>query len=77
MKNERLIEMANDIGNFFKVEPEHEDAVAGVHGHLKKFWEKRMQRQIVQYLNEQGGAELQPVVKEAVQRLKGDLEKAA
>lgn len=76
MKAERLVEMANDIGNFFKSEPDHEDAVAGVYQHLHKFWEKRMQQQMVQYLNEQGGEELQPIVKEAVQRLKEDVEEA-
>lgn len=49
----------------------------GIYLHMRKFWEKRMQQQIVQYLNEHDGEELQPVVKEAVQRLKEDVEKAA
>jgi len=77
MKIERLIEMANDIGNYFKAEPNRDDAVEGVYGHMAKFWEKRMKQQIVQYLNEQGGEELQPIVKESVQKLKVDIERAA
>ena len=39
MNVERLVEMVNDIANFFHSEPDHAAAVAGVAGHLRKFWE--------------------------------------
>jgi formate dehydrogenase subunit delta len=68
MNIENLVEMANDIGNYFKSEPVHQDAVNGVLNHMEKFWEIRMQRQIVNYL-ELGGKDLNPHVAEAVSRL--------
>lgn len=77
MNAERLIEMANDIGNYFKAEPDHDEAVHSVYDHLRKYWESRMQRKIVEYINQHGDEELQPLAREAVQRLKQDVEQAA
>lgn len=68
MSVERLVTMANDIGNFFAAEPRDEDRVAGVLNHLKRFWDPRMRRQIRAYaLN--GGAGLSDHVRAAVLRL--------
>ena len=55
MSVERLVGMANDIGNFFAAEPLRDDQVAGVHNHLQKFWDQRMRRQIVEYARGGGG----------------------
>lgn len=68
MNVERLVAMANDIGAFFKAEPVREDAVAGIAGHLKRFWDPRMRRQISAHL-EAGGAGLDDLVKEAIARI--------
>jgi formate dehydrogenase subunit delta len=43
---EHLVQMANDIGNFFRAEPVREDAVAGIANHIAKFWTKRMRQKI-------------------------------
>lgn len=75
MKIERLVHMANDIGNFFKAEPNRADAVNGILNHLQKFWEPRMRQQIVKYVQE-GGKELDEVVLEAVKQLKTDTQAA-
>jgi formate dehydrogenase subunit delta len=72
MNIDNLIEMANDIGNYFKSESEHEEAVKGVFTHMDRFWEIRMQRQIVDHLD-QGGEGLDPIVAEAVSRLKSTI----
>lgn len=77
MRIKHLIEMANDIGNFFESEPKHEDAVEGVYEHLSKFWEKRMRTQIITYIDEKGDEELLPIVREAVQQMKADEERKA
>lgn len=69
MNINRLIEMANDIGNYFKAEPDHNEAVNGIRNHLQRFWEQRMQQQIIEYL-EKGGDELDPLVHEAVSKLR-------
>jgi formate dehydrogenase subunit delta len=68
MQTEDMIHMANQIAAFFASYP-HDEAVAGVQDHLQKFWEKRMRRQIIQYVAE-GGAGLHPLVLDAVKRLK-------
>jgi len=66
---EHLAEMVNDIAHFFAAEPDRETAVNGVSGHLKKFWDPRMRRQIVAYLRDQGGGELGELARAGVERL--------
>jgi formate dehydrogenase subunit delta len=68
MNIDRLVRMANDIGDYFRAEPDREEAVNGILGHLSRFWEERMQAQIVLHL-EQGGEGLEPLSAEAVRRL--------
>ena len=55
--------MANQIAMFFDSYP-HEEAVAGVADHLKKFWEKRMRIQLHAHIDN-GGAGLHKLVVEA------------
>ncbi len=43
---ERLVEMANDIGNFFRAEPDRGDAIVGIAQHISSFWTKSMRRKI-------------------------------
>ncbi|MBC8008400.1 MAG: formate dehydrogenase subunit delta [Prolixibacteraceae bacterium] len=69
MNIERLVRMANDIGNFFKAEPEHAVAVDGVAQHLKRFWDPRMRKEIVAYVDG-GGTGLMDLVREAVLKLR-------
>jgi len=68
MQAEHMIHNANQIALYFAAYP-HEEAVAGVLDHIKKFWEKRMRQQIIDYVS-QGGAGLHELVVEAVRRLK-------
>lgn len=51
-----LIDMANDIGAFFAVEPEAA-AAQGVANHLRRTWEPRMRRALIEHLAA-GGAGL-------------------
>ena len=41
------MQMANDIGNFFRSEPERKDAVAGIANHIAKFWTPRMRQKLL------------------------------
>lgn len=68
MDNSNLIKMANNIGAFFKSEPDRALAIRGVEQHIKNFWEPRMRKQITDYLNN-GGNELMDIVAEAVKKL--------
>jgi formate dehydrogenase subunit delta len=64
-----LIKMANDIGNFFRSEPVHKDAVAGIANHIAKFWTPRMRQKLSAYLAHHGNAELDELPREALESL--------
>ena len=68
MKIERLIEMANDIGTFFRALPDRNQAAEGIAEHLRKFWDPRMRRQLTDYVTA-GGKGLDPPVEAAVRSL--------
>lgn len=68
MNIDTLTRMVNDIANYFAAEPDHAAGVAGIADHLKKFWDPTMRRQIIAHL-EAGGEGLEPMAKEAVQKL--------
>ena len=67
MNVERMVHDANQIALYFASYP-REEAIAGVLDHLKKFWEKRMRQQIVDYVA-RGGVGLHELAMEAVKRL--------
>jgi len=67
MKSSTMVHNANQIALFFATYP-HEEAVAGVADHIKKYWERRMRDQMEQYIAG-GGAGLHPLVPEALKRL--------
>jgi formate dehydrogenase subunit delta len=62
---EHLVQMANDIGNFFRAEPAREDAIAGIANHISRFWTKRMRQKIAAH----GEAGLDELPREALRRL--------
>ena len=64
---DKLVRMANQIGQFFKSQP-HDEALAGIADHLRSFWTPKMRRQIADYAAA-GGAGLDPLTLEAVQLL--------
>jgi formate dehydrogenase subunit delta len=66
MSHDKLAYMANQIGRFFAHQRE-EQAVAAINDHIRKFWDPRMRKQIVDELDT---AELDPRVRQAVERLK-------
>ncbi len=68
MEAERLVRMANDIARFYQAEPDRDEAIAGVEGHLRRFWEPRMRRQIEAHLAA-GGEGMDELTRLAVGRL--------
>jgi formate dehydrogenase subunit delta len=70
MDVERLVAMANDIAAFFDSEPDKKLAAEGVSTHMRKFWEPRMRRQIIEHVAA-GGAGLTPTASAAVKLLQG------
>jgi formate dehydrogenase subunit delta len=51
----KLVKMVNEIASFFEAEPDRSAALEAVAGHLKRFWDPRMRREIVRFVDEQGG----------------------
>ena len=66
--SEKLVHMANQIGKFFASQGA-EQAPAAIADHLRKFWDPRMRAGILAHL-EAGGADLDPLVRQAVERLR-------
>jgi len=69
MTEETLVRMANQIADFFKVQPETE-AVAGAADHIRKFWDPRMRTKMREHLKN-GGEGLSPLAREAAERACG------
>ncbi len=65
MHIENLVKMANQIGSFFEAMPDHDEALADIAAHIKKFWEPRMKRAFLAHI-EAGGEGVAPIVLEAV-----------
>src|ERR1700678_4483228 len=66
---EHLVQMANDIGNFFRSEPKREEAVAGIANHIAKFWTPRMRDKLNAHLKQHGAATLDELPREALRSL--------
>lgn len=66
--SDKLVRMANQIGSYFKIQPE-KDAITGIAQHLKMYWTPRMRHEIVACLDG-GGAELMPIVRSAIEKLR-------
>jgi formate dehydrogenase subunit delta len=67
MSHDKLAYMANQIGRFFQSQ-KPATAVDSIEDHLRKFWDPRMRQTIVAQLAE-GTIQLDPPVREAVERL--------
>ncbi len=66
MESHRLVKMANDIASFFRSEPDHAVAIEGIAGHIRRFWDPRMRREIFKWIDEHDGEGLQPLALEAL-----------
>ncbi|PKO51594.1 MAG: formate dehydrogenase [Betaproteobacteria bacterium HGW-Betaproteobacteria-2] len=66
MNIERLIVMANQIGDFFESYPDVELAKKSIAAHIKNFWALKMRQQLVTHVLEKQGSGLHAMVTEAV-----------
>ena len=67
MEVERLVAMANRIGEFFAAWPDRAEGQEGVAQHVARFWEPRMRRQLFAHLDgPAAGAGLTPMVAAAL-----------
>ncbi|HLF97780.1 MAG TPA: formate dehydrogenase subunit delta [Methylococcaceae bacterium] len=66
MHIEHLITMANQIACFFEGEADRPGAAGAIADHLKRFWDPRMRKAIVAYVDEAQGRGLKEIVVEAI-----------
>ncbi len=66
MNSNNLVSMANQIGDFFKAMPDHDEALDGIADHIKKFWDPRMRKALSQHIKQENGQGLQAIVLEAL-----------
>lgn len=67
METEKMVHNANQIALFWASYP-HDEALAGVLSHIRRYWEPRMRTQIREYVAE-GGHDLHALAAEAVKQL--------
>lgn len=67
-RGSHLVQMANDIGNFFRSQPRREDAIVGIANHIASFWTKRMRERLTAFM-EAGEHGLDELPLEAMRRL--------
>ena len=65
MHVDNLVKMANQIGSFYESMPDPVEAQEGIATHIKKFWEPRMRRALLEHIDS-GGADLHPAVLHAL-----------
>jgi formate dehydrogenase subunit delta len=73
MEIHRLIKLANNIGAFFEAEPDRTKGADGVANHIKSFWEPRMRREILEYLDSGPGTGLSEIVLTALRAHRTEL----
>lgn len=65
---EHIVRMANDIGDFFRAEPDRKVAIDGISNHINKFWTRRMREKLLEYAR-QGGEELNELPRAALEQV--------
>lgn len=80
MNQHNLIDMANQIGEFFASMPDRDEGLAGVADHIRRFWEPRMRRALLDALADPAIAAAQratPFVRDAIGTYRQSLTPAA
>jgi formate dehydrogenase subunit delta len=75
-----LVDMANRIGEFFESMPDRDAGLDGIADHLKRFWEPRMRRELLDALDAGTDAQLDdllPIVRESLIKYRERLMPAA
>ena len=66
MDAHKLVKMANQIASFFDAEPDRVAQLEGVAGHLKRFWDPRMRRELLAWVDDHAGDGLKDSVRAAI-----------
>ncbi|MBX3147356.1 MAG: formate dehydrogenase subunit delta [Gemmatimonadales bacterium] len=63
---EELIRMANQIGEFHRSFPDRAEGLSGTATHIRRFWDPRMRRALLEHVDRTGGGGLDEIVLEAL-----------
>ncbi|MCK5940730.1 MAG: formate dehydrogenase subunit delta [Planctomycetes bacterium] len=77
MNADKLVMMANQIASYFQSDPDRAEAIAGTAGHIKKFWEPRMRRELLARFDERGGEGMHELVVAVLTERRAELEPVA
>ena len=66
MDVDNLIRMANQIGEFFESMPDRTQAMEDIATHIKRFWEPRMRRAILESIDQKNAHDLSEIVRDAI-----------
>jgi len=77
MNPQKLITMANQIGDFFGAMPDRGQAVTDIAGHIRRTWDPRMRRELFAHIDEHGTNGLSDILQEVVRVKRPDLEPKA
>lgn len=72
MNENKLITMANQIGEFFESMPDRAEAITGIVNHIRTTWDPRMRQGLKHHIETCGDGELHRIVKEALPRILAD-----
>lgn len=73
MNTERLIQMANSIGEFFAAWPDAEEARRDLAAHIQRYWEPRMRRGLYEHITLAHGEGLSDIVLQALRNPRSEL----
>ena len=73
MNTQHLVQMANNIGDFFAAMPDAEEARRDLASHIHRYWEPRMRRGIFEHIDRTQGDGLREIVLQALQQHRNDL----
>jgi formate dehydrogenase subunit delta len=62
----KLVKMANDIAQFFEAEEDRATMLAGIASHLERFWDPRMRRDLLEWIDHRNAEGLRESVRDAV-----------
>jgi formate dehydrogenase subunit delta len=65
MNVDNLVQMANQIGEFFDAGPDRAEALDGLTQHIRRFWAPRMRQALHDYWSKDG-PDLSTIVREAL-----------
>ena len=69
MHVETLVKMANQIASFYASYPDREAGIDGVASHIRRFWDPRMRRELIAYVESGGDCDLSPIAAAAARKL--------